>query len=146
MNVGITDLNRDGLPDVYISNIVTMDKDEKYVLPDHEDAHEVQSREDGQHARRRGQRSLGLVAQRQPAGLVRTVRRTSAAVCRSTGWAWDADFFDFDNDGDDDLYVVNGMNEYAVYSSVNPYLTDSERQSVQRGFCRWRRRKCRSSS
>ncbi len=34
MNVGVTDLNRDGLPDVYISNIVTMDKDEKYVLPD----------------------------------------------------------------------------------------------------------------
>ncbi|MEO8035985.1 MAG: VCBS repeat-containing protein, partial [Acidobacteriota bacterium] len=34
MNIGITDLNRDGYPDVYISNIVTMDKDEKYVLPD----------------------------------------------------------------------------------------------------------------
>src|SRR5260370_39471862 len=34
MNIGITDLNRDSFPDVYISNIVTMDKDEKYVLPD----------------------------------------------------------------------------------------------------------------
>jgi hypothetical protein len=35
----------------------------------------------------------------------------------STGWAWDADFFDFDNDGDDDLYVVNGLHEYFIYSS-----------------------------
>jgi len=32
--LGISDLNRDRHPDVYISNIVTMDKDEKYILPD----------------------------------------------------------------------------------------------------------------
>ena len=34
MNVGITDLNRDRFPDIYISNIATMVKDNKYVFPD----------------------------------------------------------------------------------------------------------------
>ena len=36
----------------------------------------------------------------------------------STGWAWDAEFLDFDNDGDDDLYVTNGTNDYNVFSKV----------------------------
>ncbi|MCG8429162.1 MAG: VCBS repeat-containing protein, partial [Chromatiales bacterium] len=33
MNIGISDINNDLLPDIYISNIVTMDKDQKYVMP-----------------------------------------------------------------------------------------------------------------
>jgi hypothetical protein len=125
MNVGVTDLNRDGLPDVYISNIVTMDKDEKYVLPD------TKTRMKFNPAKMANMRVVEAndlwVSTRGSAGAVPVSYDQSTNVgrgYRSTGWAWDADFFDFDNDGDDDLYVVNGMNEYAVYSSVNPYLTD----------------------
>ncbi|MCY4044379.1 MAG: VCBS repeat-containing protein, partial [Cellvibrionales bacterium] len=33
MGIGLADLNDDEIPDIYISNIVTMNKDEKYVLP-----------------------------------------------------------------------------------------------------------------
>jgi hypothetical protein len=128
MNVGVTDLNRDGLPDVYISNIVTMDKDEKYVLPDTKtrmkfnpakmaNMRVVEANDLWVSARDAAARGVSLpVAYEQSKNVGRGYR--------STGWSWDADFFDFDNDGDEDLYVVNGMNEYAVYSSVNPYLTD----------------------
>ena len=33
MGFGIADLNSDMVPDFYVSNIVTMNKDQKYVLP-----------------------------------------------------------------------------------------------------------------
>ena len=120
MGLGITDLNRDGHPDVYVSNIVTMDKDEKYVLPD------AKTRMKFNPVKMASMRvveandfftstSAGSYEQSQAVG----------RGYKSTGWSWGANFFDFDNDGDDDLYVLNGMNEYAVYSSVNPYLKDT---------------------
>ncbi|HVR40430.1 MAG TPA: CRTAC1 family protein [Thermoanaerobaculia bacterium] len=124
MNVGITDLNRDGYPDVYISNVVTMNKDEKYVLPS---ANMRMKFDPKKLANMRVVEANDLFASVTQSGKLAQWEQ-SGAIGRgksSTGWSWDADFFDFDNDGDDDLYVVNGMNEYAVYSSVNPYFTDS---------------------
>ena len=106
MNIGITDLNRDGFPDVYVSNIVTMDKDEKYVLPGRADTTmKFDPQKHGHHARGRGQRPLPLACAKD--GTSRRATSSRDAVGRgvtSTGWAWGADFFDFDNDGDDDLY------------------------------------------
>lgn len=119
MNVGITDLNRDGRPDVYISNIVTMDKDEKYILPD------TKTQMKFNPAKMANMRVVEANDLWVSSGDGYEQSQAVGRGLQSTGWAWDADFFDFDNDGDDDLYVVNGMNEYAVYSSINPYLTDA---------------------
>jgi hypothetical protein len=125
MNIGITDLNRDGYPDFYISNIVTMDKDEKYVLPGSSTRMKF---DPTSMAHLRVVEANDLFTSR--AGEDGLVGYTlSDAVGRgrsSTGWSWDADFFDFDNDGDDDLYCTNGMNEYALYSSENPYYADPD--------------------
>lgn len=122
MNVGITDLNRDGFPDIYISNIVTMVKDEKYVLP----SPEMTMRSDpNKMARMRVVEANDLFLSEASGGKLEKYDH-SDAVGRgfsSTGWAWGANFFDFDNDGDEDLYCVNGMNEYSVYSDT-PYYTN----------------------
>jgi len=120
MNVGITDLNRDSRPDVYISNIVTMDKDEKYILPD------TKTRMKFNPAKMANMRVVEANDLWVSNGDGYEQSKNVGRGMQSTGWAWDADFFDYDNDGDDDLYVVNGMNEYAVYSSVNPYLLENK--------------------
>lgn len=123
MNISLSDLNRDGIADVYISNIVTMNKDQKYVLPSEDTAAEFNPKKlanmrvvEGNDLFISGFTEKGALKY-QPSDKV-------GRGYSSTGWAWDADFFDVDNDGDDDLYVLNGMNDYFVYSTDNPYYSD----------------------
>lgn len=128
MGIGIADLNRDRFPDIYISNIVTMNKDEKYVLPNKDTPQQfdpdklanmrvVEANDLFLSIRRGGEGEVGALPAYENSTLV-------DRGYSSTGWSWDADFFDFDNDGDDDLYVLNGMNEFNLYSSENPYYAD----------------------
>lgn len=127
MNVGITDLNKDTLPDVYISNIVTMVKDEKYVLPGKETTMKFNPAKLG---RMRVIEANDLFLSNSKKGKMLGYSLSDGGIGRgysSTGWSWGANFFDFDNDGDDDLYCVNGMNEYSVYSDT-PYYTNVHKE------------------
>ncbi len=123
MNVGISDLNKDLFPDIYISNIVTMNKDEKYVTPNQDTPMKFNPEK---LANMRVVEANDLFVSQATDGKL-SGYTLSSMVDRgysSTGWSWGADFFDVDNDGDDDLYVTNGMNDFNLYSTENPYYTD----------------------
>jgi len=116
MGIGISDLNRDNRSDIYISNIVTMNKDEKYVLPSRDTEMKFNAEK---LANMRVVEANDLFLSK-PDGTYELSKLVDTGYS-STGWAWDADFFDLDHDGDDDLYVLNGMNDFNVYSTDNPY-------------------------
>jgi hypothetical protein len=117
MNVGISDLNDDGHPDIYISNLATLVKDNKYVFPDVTTPLDLNLRAmAGMLVKESDMLYMSRVEQGRLAAYEpsKDVERGST----STGWAWDAEFFDFDHDGDDDLYLVNGTNDYNAFSMV----------------------------
>ncbi len=125
MNVGISDLNRDLRPDFYISNIVVMEKDDKYVLPNEDTP--VHFDPSSLSTMRVVEANDLFISNADKDGQITFSK--SKAVGRgysATGWSWDADFFDYDNDGDEDLYCLTGMNQYSVYSNENEYYQSPE--------------------
>jgi len=129
MNVGISDLNDDGHPDIYISNMASLVKDDKYIFPDVNTPMHLDLRA-----------MAGMLIKESDVlymsrldGNRLTAYEPSEDVERgatSTGWAWDAEFFDFDCDGDDDLYLVNGTNDYNAFAQIYNYV-DSDGQRGQ---------------
>lgn len=128
MNIGITDLNGDFYPDFYISNIVVMQKDEKYVSPN-EDTTMKFDPEKMTNIRTVEANDLFLSGKDLNNEIRYELSKNIGRGYSATGWSWDADFFDFDNDGDEDLYCLNGMNDFSVYSSENPFYFERETES-----------------
>ncbi|MFT5167067.1 MAG: hypothetical protein ACI8P3_002304 [Saprospiraceae bacterium] len=132
MNVGIGDLNLDLRPDFYISNIVVMEKDDKYVLPNEDTPAHLNPASLGT-MRVVEANDLFISAVDADGKITYTKSKDIGRGYSATGWSWDADFFDFDNDGDEDLYCLTGMNPYSVYGKDNEYYRnpDGEAKDIQ---------------
>jgi hypothetical protein len=136
MGIAIADLNRDGFPDFYISNIVIMNKDEKYVLPG-DDVPMKFNPEKLANMRVIEANDLFISRARNGKLVDYELSDLVGRGYEETGWSWGTEFFDVDNDGDDDLYVVNGTNAYNVYTRENPYYTDPSGAPRNIVFPRW---------
>ncbi len=94
MNVAFADLNRDSLADIFVTNIWYWDSLPRAVT----------------------ETNTLLLSERREGGEVGYRPSDDPAIAaHDTGWSWAALFFDQDNDGDDDLYLVNGFTDYLVF-------------------------------
>lgn len=104
MSVGFTDVNGDSIEDIYVSNIAMFSFVSKYIKPT-ESTPLTMSRRTTQNARML-ENNMFLVSSENE-----FLEQHDAYFDRSRdgcGWAWDADMFDFDNDGHEDVYIANG--------------------------------------
>lgn len=105
MNVAFTDLNRDLHPDIFVTNIWTVNAAQGVLT----------------------EFNTLLLSRVAGGGELRYRIGHMAEFSQvDTGWSWAALFFDMENDGDDDLYVVNGNNSYFTFfqERLHPERTD----------------------
>ncbi len=100
MNVSFAELNGDGLPDLFITNIWHWHPARKAV----------------------DEFNSLLTSRRQEDGGLRYDRAPAPGQFEiDTGWSWAGLFFDADLDGDDDLFVTGGLTDYSTFVQYRPH-------------------------
>ena len=121
MNVDFADINGDGMWDIYVTNIDMYSKRIKVVFPRDESTITLDA-------------SLAQAFQYMSGNKFYVSTEGGGFSAEEglrfepgdRGWGWDAAFFDYENDGDEDLYVTNGWIEgsYSGNQANQLFLND----------------------
>jgi biopolymer transport protein ExbD len=119
MNAEFGDVNGDGKWDVYVTNIDMFSKNIKVIFPRDESTINVDDKLTKAFQYIAGNK---LYVSTKEGGFRPEENLRMEPIDR--GWGWDASFFDYENDGDDDLYVTNGWinGSYAGNQKKQMYL------------------------
>ena len=124
MNASVVDINHDGRFDLYVSVIDMFSKSFSFVLPQPDSLLEFD---------KRIQKSFFYIDENQllvtqPDGRFVPQQRQYIEP-GNRGWAWSANFFDYENDGDLDFYVANGFIEdsLAQQQANQLFISDARR-------------------
>ncbi|MCW5803023.1 MAG: CRTAC1 family protein [Deltaproteobacteria bacterium] len=119
MNVDVADINGDGRWDIYVTNIDMFSKNIKVIFPRDESTINIDDTLTKAFQYLAGNK---LYVTTKDGGY--RAEENLRFEPKDRGWGWDASFFDYDNDGDDDLYVTNGWinGSYAGNQKKQMYL------------------------
>ena len=107
MNVEFGDVNRDGRFDIYVTNIDMFSKRIKVVFPRDESTISIDESLTRAFQYLSGNK-LYVSVDRPGAEHAYLAEEGVRFEPGDRGWGWDAAFFDYENDGDDDIYITNG--------------------------------------
>jgi hypothetical protein len=121
MNVDFADVNGDSRWDIYVTNIDMFSKRIKVIFPTDETTIKID-----EPLTRAVQYLSGNKLYVSSAGSSFTAEEGARFEPGDRGWGWDAAFFDYENDGDEDIYITNGWidGSYAGNQKNQMFLND----------------------
>jgi enediyne biosynthesis protein E4 len=122
MNASVVDINEDGYWDLYVTMIDMFNKNVSFVLPKHDSKIPLTDR------------LLSTTSYLSGNKLLVNDKGSAFHAAENTyiepgqmGWCWGASFFDYENDGDQDLYVANGFRKSSLATNQpNQFLLNEK--------------------